>query len=530
MMPRNCVSVFFVLLEILLVLCFVALPVAGAYCVTPTEIPANVCPSFTLTDQLSALFGRDTAVASCYCGRVCQTSWDARQELSLRWEMERWIRANRTAGMFPEEYEFVMDELVRLTTPLRGDEPWHVRQEKELYAKRANATLRDMPWLLVSNGTFKRAQDFYHRNVRQRHIVRSFHLSRETSRPGIIRFYLQEVAGWWAEAEKRVSRDLRVAAPLLPWISLEQLIGPPMTPAEIPQPEMAGRPAAAATKVPAPMQRRSFRFAPARLRAPTAMVYYYSDDCVLCEALGVAFDVLPLIYRRLCEYGHSSIVSCSPLFLFFRASAELSGFRTPAIALHGVELGVEPNWMPPMSILYDIDELVNPADAFGFLTLSVPVNTSLQETLVSLIRPLVALHVINLRYLSSDEITELGRLAYKIMKQKKRQQQQNASAENSSDTKGAILSEDDEGKDEASEERNRDLAWQQGRVITREDYLHEVVVFHMRELWGNSTAEVESNEFLLWSQLEPPWIMVVSSVLSVLWLLILICVPKGFRF
>ncbi|RNC62168.1 hypothetical protein TcCL_ESM00184 [Trypanosoma cruzi] len=115
------------------------------------------------------------------------------------------------------------------------------------------------------------------------------------------------------------------------------------------------------------------------------------------------------------------------------------------------------------------------------------------------------------------------------MKQKKRQQQQNASAENSSDTKGAILS-DDEGKDEASEERNRDLAWQQGRVITREDYLHEVVVFHMRELWGNSTAEVESKEFLLWSQLEPPWIMVVSSVLSVLWLLILICVPKGFGF
>ncbi|RNF07626.1 hypothetical protein TraAM80_03223 [Trypanosoma rangeli] len=526
-MTRPCVSGFGVLLGFLLVLGLFALLAVDASRAAPTEIIANVCPTITLTDHLSALFGHDTDVASSYCVRAGQRSWDARQEFSLRWEMERWIRANRTAGMFPESYQFVRNELRQFTTLLQGDEPLQVRQEKEIYAKRANATLREMPWLLVPNSTFAEAQQFYHRNVRQRPIIRSYHLSRELSTPRIIHDYLQEVTGWWAEAEKRVSRDPRVAVPLLPQISLDKIIGPPITTADIPQPEKAGHHASAASKRLTPMSRRSFRFSPPRRPLPTALVYYYTEGCVFCEAVGVAFDILPLIYRRLCESGHHSVVSCSPLLLFFRARGDFLGKWLPTVAIYGVNATPFPVLPPYSSYVAEIEEFEDPVDFYGFREEALfRANMTLPEILEQLVGLLEMYDVIQLRKFSSAEVAELGQLVHAKTKQNKWQHQQKASMGNAFSYARFVLSASDETRTEGMKETKDDLTWQYQHMVKVKAYLHSAVMVHMWELWGNSTAEVETKVPLNWSQLEIPWVVAASAVLSVVWLVVFIYATK----
>ncbi|RNF14488.1 uncharacterized protein Tco025E_05820 [Trypanosoma conorhini] len=514
-MPRRCLSVFLALPGFLLVLAWVAFPAAAASGVAPTDATANVCPTLTLADHLSALFGRDTALSSWCCTPVCQTPWDASQEVALRWEMERWIRANRTVGMFPESYQFVKEELMRLTTHRPGDGPLHVGEEKEIYAKRANATLREMPWLLVSNSTFDAAQQFYQRNVQRRPIIRFYHLSPESSAPGQIYDYIQQVAGWWAEAERRVSRDPRVAAPLLPWISLEKLIGPPVAPADSSQTETPGPHTAPASKRPTPMPRHSFRFHPPLRPLPTTVVFYYTRNCIFCARMGVAFDLLPLLYRRLCEYGHRSVVSCSPLVLFFRVRRDFYGKWSPTFAFHGVNSRPIPEVPVLASFVSEMDEVLDPVGSYGFHELRFArADIALLEMLEKLVGFLQMYDVIQLRLFSGAEVAALDGLARAKKQQEKRQQQSAAPASNESGAAGV-------------EEKEEDLMWQNQHLVEVKAYLHQVVMFHVRELWGNSTTEFEKLVPRNGSQLEITWVVAVSAVLSVVWLAVLICVSKN---
>ncbi|ORC92276.1 uncharacterized protein TM35_000044900 [Trypanosoma theileri] len=532
-MSSSCINGVVGLIFFICTIYSVTCPVFAAYCVTPTEesLTVDKCLPFTPSHYISALLGHDTIADTWHCSATCHDPWNPHDELSLRLEMERWIRANRTVGMFPEAYQFVKDELMRLTNNLHGDTE-NPQGVTHIRATLANATLADMPWLLVSNKTLRKAHLYYHRYVQQRPIVRVLHLTKDTGTPDMIYNYLRRVSDWWTETERRVVQDPRATVPFLPRISLDQLVGPALSSTDPATLEWLSRRNWTSTPIKGRKypKHRQFLLTPSRIPLPTALVYYYKEDCAVCEVFGVAFDILPLLYRRLCGYGHVSIVSCSPLVIFIRSGVGTVPRKVPTLMLHGLQLPSTVQVPAYFPVILDVLALLIVNDSFDGVEASLGYQPQVVEVLVKILLRMVDWDMVEPRRLSAAEAAQYA-LEEKMAAQEMSQSFTNTS--NMTNINSTTAATEGVGKGEGGE--NHSLAdlkqkmmnrtRRRRNVVTLESELRRLVTFHLKELWGNSSAKVESMAPLSSSMSEPQWFKAMCALLTVLWFVLMIWKP-----
>ncbi|KAG5492020.1 hypothetical protein GH5_00923 [Leishmania sp. Ghana 2012 LV757] len=298
---------------------------------------------------------------------------NAAEFIALEAEIKRFVRVSHTIGMHPPHYGDVLSTVadildLNLTAdllPSHGDGPLPIMadgpgmeivdleceknpvclQQRALneYRRHANRTLEASPHLIVSYATFARAMAYYRKNLVPSIVVRAYDLTTSSSNS-----FQQDLAGllrtvqhMWdtatreveSEHEDTADKDEAVAAeeatitdsrgqrraapsspqPLLPFIKVTDFTGPPQLNRVQPlffhdRPEPPSRGGGGT------------RQRPLHRVLPTAIVYHASSSCASCEVYDRAFDLLPSIFKGLCNHPHSSMVSCSPLTLFLRTA------------------------------------------------------------------------------------------------------------------------------------------------------------------------------------------------------------------
>ncbi|KPA86066.1 hypothetical protein ABB37_00334 [Leptomonas pyrrhocoris] len=297
--------------------------------------------------------------------------------LSLQAEMGAWVRANRTVGMNPSAYEAVVrgaaavlglkaslleKPLVEIPARLAslsdvGQVNWTLsltqcsndssciqQVTQDAYRLHANASLRAAPHMIVSNATFTRARKYYAQALFPGSIVRSFQLDPATTRYSFdrnLRGLLRAVQQMWdgvtreAEAESKESerrgegdssRASSIPGPYLPFLRETDITGPE-------------RPETKHLTFTDPAYPRHLRHSGVSLQPlqrilPTAVLYQTSADCTSCGLFDRAFDILPAVYKRLCNHNDGSIVSCSPITLFIRTTHVRSFQMLPSMELY----------------------------------------------------------------------------------------------------------------------------------------------------------------------------------------------------
>ncbi|KAH9601612.1 hypothetical protein LSM04_004865 [Trypanosoma melophagium] len=531
-MNHSCINGVVGLIFFILTIHFMVYPVCAAYCITPIESLTVVdkCLPFTPSHYIAVLFGHDTIIDLWHCSATCHDPWNSQDELSLRLEMERWIRANRTVGMFPEAYQFVKDELMRLTNNLQGDSQ-HPQSLTNIRAILANDTLKDMPWLLVSNETLKEAHIFYHRYVKQRPIVRVLHLTKDTGTPDMIYAYLRRVSDWWIETERRVLQDPRAVAPFLPWISLDPLVGPPLSSTDPAALEWLSRRnwTFNSNKGRNYPKHRQFLLTPSRIPLPTALVYYYKEDCAVCEVFGVAFDLLPLLYRRMCGYGHLSIVSCSPLVIFIRSGVDTVPRKVPTLMLHGLQLPLSSQVPAYFPVIFDVLALLILNDSFEGVDVSLGYQPQVVEVLVKILLRMVDWDIVEPRRLSPAEAAQYELEEKMAEKEWSESFTNTRNITNINDT--TSTTENNSHHDDAYDHHHhhkkkmRNRTRRRRTVVTLESELRRVVKFHVNELWGNNSAKVETLGPLSSSMTEPQWFKTMCILLTLFWFVLIVWKP-----
>ncbi|KAG8343940.1 hypothetical protein TRVL_05231 [Trypanosoma vivax] len=456
-------------------------------------------PVLTQEDYLAVLFRRDTMLASWYCSAVCHKAWGARDERLMRLEMEWWIRANHSVGMFPEAYDHTMKEIMRVRSRQPGDRNQSLAEQTK-FASQVNKTLNRMPWLHVSSETVARAFRSYNLHVRRMHIVRAINLEDGFGEYADIVSYQQAVETWWAEESKRVERDPRLPPPLLPWVEPQTFLG--STP-------FSTNGSGIGAQQPTPPEFAKFPFYPPPVSTPVSVVYHYEEDCEACEVFGAAFELLPLIFRRLCDHGHHFIVSCKPVVLFFSAVPRKSNLLVPRLLLYGVD-----GWtaslaspfstlMASLSALFGVDLEVNNVEV------TPSAATSTADALLQLLAWLARWKVIQLRYVTPSELTR------HVLREEDVGQQESLSGRT-----GRV----DSGTPTGRAERKGSTGNLGGppttanRTTTLFEGLHYAVRFHMDEIFGHGSSAADEWRYSTWAQMEPWWLKAFSISFSLIWL------------
>ncbi|CCW62014.1 unnamed protein product [Phytomonas sp. EM1] len=458
--------------------------------------------------------------------------------LSLLPEIELWLRANRSIGMHPFAYQHVISKIeaftnVSITSLVKpmdanfsaeGLSSFHNKTEEAgcesvemcfwkkiapLYAQHARNVLSRMPWLIVNNSVFQEALSAYETRVYRGTIIRSFTFV--TSSEARVERLLRLVQCLWDRVDRRLS--WRPPPPLLPWIDLDKVIGPPR---RIPKPtaDVAGSPTIATRKaLEAIPIRARYRHHPWKQVLPTAVVYRYSEKCKSCDVYGKAFDLLPAIYRRICEHGHYSIVSCSPLILFIRMRETRMFRRLPSLSVyarssHLRDRAEEPSFSQWDWTLksggrggsneddnnkgsgdtedalneIDIDELrefLRRPDDFR----EVPVphlyieNPKINNVILSVLMTLVKQGSIQLRLLSRQELLEIRKSNREFMEEANRLNQSRKEASPEGDMPNA------------SSDTNMGPPKKFQNVSTIDKSLKNLIEYHMERIFDNSTQQ-----------------------------------------
>ncbi|KAG5466729.1 hypothetical protein LSCM1_00905 [Leishmania martiniquensis] len=331
---------------------------------------------------------------------------NAAEFIALETEIRRFVRVSHTIGMHPPQYGDVLSAVadildLNLTAdllpphgdgplPIMADGPGMERVDRECemnpacvqqcvlneYRRHANRTLEASPHLIVSYATFARAMAYYRKNLVPSVIVRAYDLTASPSSSfqqdlaGLLRTvqHMWDSATREAEQEhhdtadkdeeasasaanitasggsKRPSQSL--SQPFLPFIKVTDLTGPPML-SRVLSPFLHNRPE--------PPSRGSggIRQRPLHRVLPAAIVYHTSPSCASCEVYGRAFDLLPSLFKSLCNRPHVSMVSCSPLTLFLRTTHTSMFDLVPSIDIYA-------------RLVYAREAVLRAADTNGF--------------------------------------------------------------------------------------------------------------------------------------------------------------------
>ncbi|KAG5492562.1 hypothetical protein JKF63_01141 [Porcisia hertigi] len=298
---------------------------------------------------------------------------NADEFIALETEISRAVRVNHTVGMYPPQYSAVLSKLADILglnftadlLPLNGNGPLPIiadgpgmdsvdeecaknpaclqRGVLNEYRRHANRTLQASPHLIVSEATFTRAMAYYKINALPSVVVRAYDLrtSHANSFEHDVADFLRTVQDMWDAATREVqqeredgstqdatvafsgvtitdSRSQRQASrllsrPFLPFIRVTDFTGPPM---------LNQTRAYFVSDRPEPPSRGSggMHQRPLHRVLPAAVVYHTSPSCASCEVYDRAFDLLPGLFKSLCSRPHMSMISCSPVTLFFRTT------------------------------------------------------------------------------------------------------------------------------------------------------------------------------------------------------------------
>ncbi|EAN77278.1 hypothetical protein, conserved [Trypanosoma brucei brucei TREU927] len=472
------------------------------------------CPSLPLVHHFHYRLARRMLPSSLFCSALCQKPWSSFDEQSLRLEMEQWIRANRTVGMFPEAHNFVMDEVLRLTNNLEGIAN-DTEDVRTVYAKRVKETYQNMPWLMVKPGIIAQATEYYAWNVRGRHIVRAINLEEQDSEPEQIAHYVQAVREWWLEAQAAVARDRHVGPPYIPWVDLERLIGPHIEPPVLfsSSNSTGTHNQSGKSNIGLPREffrRRSYPYLPPPLVTPPALVYYYSDNCKRCRDYNIMFDLLPFLYRRLCEHGHMSVVSCSPVLMLFRAKAPRSQLLVPRIRFYGVPCRLEVIHIAPTVKVF-ASELPGRrfCDPLESVEITIGSQKDIESMLVSLFIQLIRLDVINMRVVTKDALDDMKREEEEEERNDKQRERL---------TKGGNLSNGTKEKgNNTNSKRQRKASF-----MTLRDGIRELLRSHVNETWGGGADILRAADEVTWMQVYPMWFNISVMGLVGLWAVLLL--------
>ncbi|CCW69376.1 unnamed protein product [Phytomonas sp. Hart1] len=492
--------------------------------------------------------------------------------LSLIPEIEMWVRSNRSIGMHPFTYQHVISQIEAFTNetiaslldPMAANfsvdglnssqnhpsevycesaERCFLEKTAPLYAQHARNVLAQKPWLIVKDSVFQKALSIYQAHVYRGTIVRSF--SFPTFSKARVEHLLRLVQCLWDRVEEKLEQQ-STRSPLLPGIDLDEVIGPPQP---IPNPT-TGVWSSRLTPPPKvqvaiPTHKR-YRHHPWKPILPTAVVYRYSDKCKWCDTYGVAFDLLPAIYRRICEHGHRSVVSCSPIILFIRMQETRVFSRLPNILVYSRSthlrlwdeelLSSQWSWRAreknrrgdhernrnsidaeDLLDYMDIDELrefLRQPDDFRGVSLPhlYRKNPEINSVILSILMTLVKHGSIQLRLLSPEELSEIRKSNQESMENEEKLKQSNI---------GASFEEDSPNRSFPS--KNVELPKKVKNVATIDKCLNSLIEYHMNEMYGNSSQSDAGNKIknqksaisfhsrhsswheLVWSQMKKPY-------------------------